>query len=200
MMAGHPNGVSLLSLRNVPFALQVGGNDAAYDRNKLAKEYGAQLDKLHKDDPNGYEHFVRVREGMGHWMNLEDKEALPWMAKFTRNPIPEKVVWKQTGTLHARSYWLAVPEKELQNDALVIAERKGQTVEIVSSAHVKKLLLRFDDRMLDLDQPVKVMHAGKELWSGALARNVGTLVRTLVGRGDPQLIFEAEVLVELPGK
>ena len=27
MMAGHPNGVSLLSLRNVPFALQVGGND-----------------------------------------------------------------------------------------------------------------------------------------------------------------------------
>ena len=40
MMAGHPNGVSLLSLRNVPFALQVGADDADYDRNKIAREYG----------------------------------------------------------------------------------------------------------------------------------------------------------------
>ena len=83
MMAGHPNGVSLLSLRNVPFALQVGGNDAAYNRNKVGKEYGEQLDKLQKDDPKGYEHFVKIHEGKGHWMNLEDKAALPWMAKFT---------------------------------------------------------------------------------------------------------------------
>jgi hypothetical protein len=198
MMAGHPNGVSLLSLRNVPFALQVGANDTAYNRHKLAKEYGEQLDKLQKDDPKGYEHFVRIRKGLGHWMDLEDKEALPWMAKFTRNPIPEKVVWKQTGSLHARSYWLAILEKELHNDALVIAERKGQTVEIVSSEHVRRLCVRFDDRMLDLDQPVTVLHAGKQLWSGAVSRNVGTIVRTLVGRGDPKLIFEAEVVVELP--
>src|SRR5262249_41904771 len=49
MMAGHPNGVSLLSLRNVPFALQVGANDSAYSRNKVGKEYGEQLDKLQKD-------------------------------------------------------------------------------------------------------------------------------------------------------
>ena len=42
MMAGHPNNVSLLSLRNVPFALQVGGNDSAYNRNKVGNEYGEQ--------------------------------------------------------------------------------------------------------------------------------------------------------------
>ena len=65
MMAGHPNGVSMLSLRNVPFALQVGGNDAAYNRNKVGKEYGEQLDKLQKDDPKGYEHFVKIHEGKG---------------------------------------------------------------------------------------------------------------------------------------
>ena len=53
MMGGHPNGVSLLSLRNVPFALQVGANDGAYNRNKVAREYGEQLDKLQKDDPDG---------------------------------------------------------------------------------------------------------------------------------------------------
>ncbi len=124
MMGGHPNGVSILSLRNVPFALQVGANDGAYNRNKVAREYAEQLDKLQKDDPGGYQHFVRIRAGMGHWMNLEDKEALPWMAKFTRNPVPPKIVWKQTGTVHERFYWLAVPKGTAEGGSLVVAERQ----------------------------------------------------------------------------
>ncbi len=198
MMAGHPNGVSLLSLRNVPFALQVGGNDSAYNRNKVGKEYGEQLDKLQKADPKGYEHFVKIHEGKGHWMNLEDKAALPWMAKFTRNPIPEKVVWKQTGSPHDRSYWLAVPKAEAKSDSLVIANRDGQTIHITTAEKVGKLLIRLDDRMMDLDKPVKVTHMGKELYSGTPTRTVGTTIQTLVGRGDPKLVFDAEIVVELP--
>jgi poly(3-hydroxybutyrate) depolymerase len=198
MMAGHPNGVSLLSLRNVPFALQVGGNDAAYNRNKVAKEYGEQLDKLQAGDPTGYEHFVKIHEGKGHWMNLEDKAALPWLADFNRNPVPEKVVWKQTGTPHERSYWLAVPPGEAKTDTLVVARRSGQKVEITSVQSVDKLLVRLDDRMADLDRPVTVTHAGRELFAGTPARTVGALVKTLSGRGDQKLMFDAEVSVELP--
>jgi predicted peptidase len=198
MMAGHPNGVSMLSLRNVPFALQVGGNDSAYNRNKVGKEYGEQLDKLRKDDPKGYEHFVKIHEGKGHWMNLEDKAALPWMAKFTRNPVPDRVVWKQTGTPHDRSYWLAVPPKEAKDGTLVVAERKGQAVEIVKAEGVSKLLIRLDDRMADLDEPVRVTHGGKELFAGVAPRTVAVMLKTLVGRGDPALVFDAEVEVEVP--
>jgi hypothetical protein len=195
MMAGHPNGVSMLSLRNVPFALQVGGNDAAYNRNKVGKEYGELLDKLQKDDPKGYEHFVKIHEGKGHWMNLEDKAALPWMAKFTRNPVPETVVWKQTGAVHDRSYWLAVPTKEAKGDSLVIATRSGQTIEITSAEKVSKLHIRLDDRMLDLDKPVEVKRGGKTLFAGSAPRTVATLVKTLAGRGDPGLVLDAEVEV-----
>jgi len=198
MMAGHPNGVSLLSLRNVPFALQVGGNDAAYNRNKVAKEYGEQLDKLQAGDPMGYEHFVKIHEGKGHWMNLEDKAALPWLSDFSRNPTPEKVVWKQTGTPHERSYWLAVPPGEAKADTLVVAQRSGQKVEITSVEQVGKLLIRLDDRMVDLDKPITVTHGGKELYAGTPARTVGVMVKTLSGRGDPRLMFDAEVRVELP--
>ena len=197
MMAGHPNGVSMLSLRNVPFALQVGGNDSAYNRNKVGKEYGEELDRLQKADPMGYPHFVKIHEGKGHWMNLEDKAALPWMAKFTRDPIPEKVVWKQTGTPHDRSYWLGVPTKEAMGGTLVIAKRDGQSVEITACEKVKNLFVRFDDRMADLDKPVKVTHDGKDLFNGMASRTIGTLVKTLVGRGDPKLMFDAEVAVEL---
>lgn len=198
MMAGHPNGVSLLSLRNVPFALQVGGNDSAYNRNKVGREYGEQLAKLHKDDPEGYEHFVKIHEGKGHWMDREDRAALPWMAKRSRNPVPERVVWKQTDVAHDRSYWLAVPPSEAKSDSLAIAQREGQTITITTSEKVSKLLVRLEDRMLDLDQEVKITYAGKELFAGTAPRTMSVMLRTLAGRGDPKLVFDAEIAVELP--
>jgi hypothetical protein len=198
MMAGHPNGVSLLSLRNVPFALQVGGNDSAYNRNKVAREYGEQLAKLREADPKGYEHFVKIHEGKGHWMDREDRAALLWLAKFIRNPVPDRVVWKQTGVPHARSYWLAVPEGAVKGDSLVIASRLGQTIAITESEKVGKLLLRLDDRMMDLDRAVKVTRAGKELFAGTAPRTAAVMLRTLAGSGDPRLMFDAEVAIELP--
>ncbi len=197
MMGGHPNGVSILSVRNVAFALQVGANDGAFNRNKVAREYGEQLDKLQQDDPAGYQHFVRIRKGVGHWMNLQDKEALPWMAKFTRNPVPAKVVWKQTGALHDRSYWLAVSKGKAVDGALVVAERKGQKVTVNKVEKVSRLLVRLDDRMMDLDLPVAVEKDGRTLFSGKPIRTIRTLVQTLADRGDPKLMFDAEVEVDV---
>lgn len=198
MMAGHPNDASPLGLRNLPFALQVGGKDAAYNRNTVAAEWGKKLDDLRKADPEGYEHFVKIHENKGHWMNLEDKIALPWVAKFSRNPVPKRVVWKQSGTTHDRFYWLAVPPGDAKGGALVEAKLDGQTIEILKVENVKKLLVRLDDRMLDLDKPVKVTHKGKVLFEGIAPRTAATLAKTLSGRGDPKLIFDVEVSVEVP--
>jgi hypothetical protein len=198
MMAGHPNGVSMLSLRNLPFALQVGANDSAYNRNKVAKEYGEQLEKLNKDDPKGYTHFVKIHEGKGHWMNLEDKAALPWMAKYTRNTLPERIVWKQTGAVHDRFYWLAAPPKQAKGDSLVIVTRDGQTFDVVASEKVDDLLIRLDDRMADLDKAVIVTQNGRKLYEATPPRTIGVMLRTLFGRGDPKLMFDAEVSVAVP--
>lgn len=198
MMAGHPNGVPLLSLRNLPFALQVGGNDAAYNRNKVAQEYGDQLAKLHKDDPKGYEHFVKIHEGKPHWMNLEDKVALPWMAKFRRNTVPERIVWKQSGALHDRFYWLAVPLKEAKGGSLVVAERQGQTITVQKVEQISTLTVRLDERLADLEKPIVVKYNGKTLHEGTASRTIKTLLQTLQGRGDPDMLFPAEVTVTIP--
>jgi predicted esterase len=192
MMAGHPNGVSLLSLRNVPFALQVGANDSAYNRNKIATEYGEALQKLQKNDPGGYENLVKIHEGKGHWMNLEDKIALPW--------IPQKVVWKQTGVPHYRSYWLAIPIMDTPNDSLIIAEYKGQTVEISRAEKIKTVLVRFSDKMMDLDKTITITHQGQKVFEGKVNRLIKTQIQTLQGRGDPLLAFDAEVSVTIPSK
>jgi len=200
MMAGHPNGVPLLSLRNVPFALQVGAKDNAYNRAKIGAEYGEQLAKLRKEDPKGYENFVRIREGKGHWMNLEDKEALPWLAKFDRNPVPDRVVWKQTGTPHDRSYWLGGPKGKAKGGSLVVAERAANKITITKAEDVERLVIRLDDRMIPFQGPVVVEQAGKILHSAPVTRTIATLAKTLADRGDPKLMFDAEVEVILAGK
>ena len=52
--------------------------------------------------------------------------------------------------------------------------------------------------MMDLDKAVVVKHGSKELINAVPQRTIGTLVRTLGGRGDRKLMFDAEVAVELP--
>ena len=39
MMAGHPNEAEMENMYNMPFSIQVGGKDSAYNRNGLASEY-----------------------------------------------------------------------------------------------------------------------------------------------------------------
>ena len=58
MMAGHPNDASPLGLRNLSFALHMGAEDAAYNRNRVAQEWGEKLVELQRNDPQGYIHDV----------------------------------------------------------------------------------------------------------------------------------------------
>lgn len=67
----------------------------------------------------------------------------------------------------------------------------------MSAVEFTKLLIRLDDRMADLDRPVRVTHKGKVLFDGPVKRTIGTMQKTLAGRGDPRLVFDAEVGVEL---
>jgi acetyl esterase/lipase len=198
MMAGHPNDASPLGLRNLPFALQVGGKDTAYNRNGIARLWEKELARLRKEDPTGYPQFVKIYEDKGHWMNREDAVAVPWMAQFRRNPVPDRVVWRQAPVTHDRFYWLAVPPEQARPGALVIVERQGQTITLEKAEGVSRLLLRLDDRLVDLEKPIQVKYQGRILWAGQPSRTIATLIRSLEGRGDPKLMFEAEVVVDLP--
>jgi poly(3-hydroxybutyrate) depolymerase len=198
MMAGHPNEASPLGLRNLPFAIHVGADDSAYNRNKVAKEWGDKLDGLRKDDPKGYVHLVEIHPGRGHWMNREDASAVPWMAGFRRDPAPRRVVWRQDDVTRGRFYWLAVEPGRAKPGATVVASVEGQEVRIEDSGDVDILIVRLDDRLLDLDRPVKVVARGKTLFEGVAPRTIANLAKTLEGPGDPGLAFPAEVTATSP--
>ena len=128
-MAGHPNDSSPLGLRNLPFTIHVGQNDRAYGRNNVAVTWRDKLTALKSDDPAGYEHVVHVHEGKGHWMDMEDREAIPWMQAFRRQPLPQRVVWRQGHATHPRFYWLAAAADSVHVGDEVEASRDGSTID-----------------------------------------------------------------------
>lgn len=157
MMAGHPNEASLLSLRNLPFAIFMGGADAAYDRNKIAAEKTAALDKLEKDDPGAYVHFSRIYEGLPHWMDGRDAEALPWMSQFIRNPWPKKIVWFQDDVTHDRFYWIEIPAGSAKQGATIIANIDGQKIKLSGDVPAgTRLLLSDQIEGFSLDKEIEI--------------------------------------------
>lgn len=196
MMAGHPNDARPESLRNIGFTIHVGGLDTAYDRNLVAEEWGTLLDELSAADPGGYPHYVEVHPDKPHWMDLEDAVAVPWMAEFTRNPMPERIVWLQDDVTHRRFYWLAVDSDNAAPNNRIEASLTGQTIDLQVSG-VQRVSIRLSDAMLDLDQSIRVASGATTLFEGTVERTILTLAVTLEERGDPTLVFSSEVSVEL---
>ena len=196
MMAGHPGDASPLGLRNLPFAIFAGAEDAAYNRNKIAGEWGAKLDALEQQDPGAYIHRVDVYPGLGHWMNGKDAEAVPWMAKFTRDPWPKKIVWCQSGRTHDRFYWLALPAGAAKR-GLTIRASADHNVITLDAPEVTQLTLRLNDHLVDLDQPLKVLLNGKTVFEGKVSRQADAILTSLQQRSDPH--SAATALLEVKG-
>ena len=186
MMAGHTNGVNTLGVRNLPFAMFVGGADAAYNRNKVVAEKIAEFGRLRAEDPEGYEHLGRVYEGLPHWMSLKDAEALPWMAKFTRQAWPKKVIWVQTGVSHHKFYWLQVPADATKPGQKMVATVKGQSIGLAGDIP-KGTALRLSDALLNLDEPVTVSVNGVQVFQGKVPRTEAVIRAALTERLDPPL-------------
>lgn len=211
MMAGHPNNASPLGLRNIGFTLHMGGQDKAYNRNGIARQWKQSLAELQKNDPEGYRHEVTIHEKYGHWMNRDDKVAVPWMSKFTRDPLPDKIVWFQSGRTHSRFYWLAVDAENKVGGSQVSVSMTGKKrpnaaanslagatqFKIDKADKVKSVTIRLNDSFVDLDQPVTVLlPSGKQITEKP-RRTIGGIYKSLSERFDPESIFSAEITVTL---
>lgn len=198
MMAGHPGDVTLFSLRNTPFMIWCGAEDSAYNRNEECAKRIAEMDALQAADPEGYIHEGHIVAGKPHWMDGVDKAAVPWMAKYTRNPYPDRVVWCQGDVMKAAFNWLGVSPGEAEKGKQLIANVKAETntVEIEASDY-KKVTIYLNDEMVDLDKAVKVVMDGKELFNGKVERKANTMRRNLIARGDPRYAFPAVIEVAL---
>lgn len=192
MMAGHPGDASALSLRNLPFAIYMGGADTAYKRNELAKVWGDKLDSLQAKTPGSYVHDVHIFDGLPHWMNRRDTIAIPWLASFTRKALPAVVAWHQDDRHHNQFYWLGTPTPETGKEAIVTINQNTVKVEKNDNS---SLYIYLNDQLLDLDKKIKVIANGQTIYNKKAGRKL-SLIQTTAKRLDPELVFSARLLIQ----
>jgi pimeloyl-ACP methyl ester carboxylesterase len=204
------------NLRNTPIIIQVGGNDKDFGRQPLSKAFVEALSGFHKRDPAGYEVVFKEHAGQGHQIN--DGDAPGWLARHTREPLPKRIVWQQPisppgfsradiqqsltkdwpEALHyaGQVHWLRNPRPGPYQR--IVANRDGNTVTIEEAEHMEEIVILLDDRMADLDKPVRVLCGGKDIATETPKRTVDAMIASLVARGDPRLMYSAEVTVKPP--
>ncbi len=199
MMAGHPNESRPEGLRNIGFTIHMGGDDAAYQRNERAADWQQKLAALQEADPEGYRHSVTIHPGMGHWMQLKDAVAVPWMSEFRRDPWPDKIVWVQDNVTHQRFYWLLNNSEQLLAGDRIDAAIEGSVI-TVSANREMKLTLMLHDRLLSLDEPVTVRGSDGSQNQFRVSRTMTALVSSLQQRDDPRAMAQAtlDISVKAP--
>jgi hypothetical protein len=191
MCAGHPNDASPEPLRNLPFYLYMGGDDSAYNRNKVVVEFGQRLDVLQAADPEGYIHRVTVFPGLPHNMMHREAEMIPHMAAKERLTWPKRVVWKHDDNpAHSRLYWLKRAPEGTRSGEVYAARAQGQTISI-EKPQSGSLILRLSDSLLNLDEPVRVVVGERTIFEGKVQRSFAAIVNSLSEREDPNGIATA---------
>lgn len=225
MAGGAGGGERFYNLRNTAYRNDSGESDTMFDRIKLAHQAHDYLDALKKDDPDGYDHMLAVQPGKGHGINYAPGPA--WISTKIRNTRPDKLCWFNfalDGERRTDFSWLALA-KAPARDTLIIARADRSNNSITVSASINpedaknepsvyntstpppvgnripytgnSLIIRLDDKLLDLNKPVAVIVNGKEVFMGKVERNLTNMANDIVRFGDPGRIFPAQIKIEL---
>lgn len=224
MSAGHPNGINLTNLYNMPIQLQGGIGDSAYDRNKVTAEYDAVLNNLAETYGGGFEHNTFIHSKYGHnfydndvndqdvlvdpaaWLETGEKEtkkadtnAIHFLSEHTRTALPERVIWEFTNRANLREtecfYWLSASFDV--NEGLIIAsyDTESNSITIEENTANGPVTVLLNEDMLDLFSPITV-NTPEESYEVTVTPDYELLESTTYDRGDENYQFAAKIVIE----
>lgn len=198
MSAGHPNGISLASVRNIVMTLDMGELDTDYDRAQICEEYGRKLDQYQKQDPEGYEHKWQIRQGKEHWMDGEEIASINYLLKKRRRVYPNKLVWQQNDDEPIKYFnWLELDDDQINGKSLIRAQFSNNVYSITTN-DVSRLNVRVSHAMVDLSRPVTVTWNGKQVFNGIVQVNNDAISKSISLYADPYEIYVASIPVNRP--
>lgn len=191
------------NMLNIAIRSEIGENDRTFGRVDNCRKYHNSLEKLRKAYGSGYTHSLNVQKGKGH--GLDYSIGPKWMIQHTRKAYPKTVIWNAQefhGRRRPASYWIGLRGEKLEGSIQLKATLQDRNTIALESTHKQgeawkggSVSLMLNDSMLDLDQPIQIIHNGKKLAPQNVTRNVEALSRTLALRGDPDYAFP--VLIDI---
>ncbi|MBD5459776.1 MAG: hypothetical protein HDR26_02365 [Lachnospiraceae bacterium] len=223
MSAGHPNGLPLWNLYNMPIQLQVGEKDADYDRNICTAQYGLLLDSYQEQLGGGYIHNTYIHKGAGHnfydntgarqkvmedsaqWLETGESpvvevnaNAVRFMEQYVRDPLPERVVWDLSQRADQRTgesfYWLRADRQLTEGRIIASYDRESNSVNVEECSVAGEITILLSNDMLDLFSPITInTPAGSQ--TVTVTPDFDLLYETTAERGDYNYQFAAKITV-----
>ena len=224
MSAGHPNGVNLTNLYNMPIQLQVGMLDTAYNRHTVTAEYDAVLNNLTETYGGGYDHstFIHVQYAHNFYDNKSLKQeviadpaawlatgditsvevnpcAIDYVDQYTREALPERVIWDLTTRAELRDidsfYWLAAGKEVNEGVIAAYYNKEDNSITIEENTANGVVTVLISNDMLDVFAPITV-HTEMESYEVTVTPDYELLKSTTYERGDKNYQFVASIVIE----
>jgi hypothetical protein len=208
------------NLRNKPLFVVNGGQDPLYPTS-IVEPYTRHLMR------GGVTIDYHPQPEAGHntrwWPEVKDIYE-KFVADHPRDPNPARLTWEAADLKHNRAHWLvidafgAAPGQAAELPDLNIMKgldrqdgplfrrsdsagrvdlvRTGNTVEATTIGVSAFTLLLAPDKF-DLDQPVKVVANGREVFNGRVAPSVQTLLKWAALDNDRTMLYAAELKIKL---
>lgn len=225
MSAGHPNGLPLWNIYNMPLLIQVGELDDAYDRNIIDAQYGLLLDEYNETMGGGYEHDTYIHQGKGHnfvdngatdqkviediqtWLDTGespaievDANAVRYLEQHVRNPLPERVVWDLTQRADQRLgesfYWLQADKRHTKGTVVASYDRETNSINVEQCSVPGKVTFLLSNDMLDLFKPITVNTPDGNSTDMTVTPDIDLLYETTEERGDYNYQFAAKITID----
>ncbi len=226
MSAGHPNGVNLTNLYNVPFQIQCGQNDSSYNRNTMDAYYCEVLDKLHDTYNGGYIHNVNIHLLREHGIidndpNMSEQgvmanpvqwyygempvptsvnsNSIYFVEQFKRNPVPERVVWDlsvRADEVSTESFYWLRASTDIRSGVIVANYDKS-----TNTVTIEQNTVEGEVKIMLNDEMVDLFKPVKVVVNGKTTEYTVTptleyIKKTVEERCDPNMIFAAEITIE----
>ncbi len=224
MSAGHPNGINLANLYNMPIQLQVGIFDTAYNRNTVTAEYDVVLDKLAQTYGGGYLHNVFIHTQYGHnfydnrtleqevladpvaWLEngdttsvMANANAIHYLNQYTREALPKRVIWDFTNRASMRDvesfYWLSASKDVTEGMIIASYDKETNSITIEENSANGPVKVLISNDMLDVFAPITVNTPSRS-YEVTVTLEYDLLKSTTYERGDKNYQFVASILLE----
>lgn len=228
MAGGEPlKNAPMENVANIAFSLRTGALDQMFLRNRMTQEALSVADKLAAERPGYYRHYIDIIPDYGH--SIDYRPTTHWLAQFTRNPHPKYVYWERYdmyGRYRNTFYNIKVNEESADNSEqrtcyimnidknTIYIDVKNATYKTTYTAsgieflfekeftEAKKgnITIYLNEKLFDLEKPIKVVLNGKKIFKGKVKSNLATMVESCALFYDPERIFPAAVEIDIAGK
>ncbi len=157
MSAGHPNGVDLTNVSNMPLYLQCGELDNAYNRNTETVKYGENKNVagvfIHKNKPHNFiDNGTELQQLVDG--TFADTNAIRLVSSHVRNPYPEKIEWNLSLKKSDMFYYV----ESSATEGTVTVDRDGNKFIVTGDVDA----IYVNDLFIDCTKPIIVVYNGTE--------------------------------------